>query len=226
MAKKKNKPAKQFVQVDIVSDIVCPWCWLGSEYFFKARQQSPHAVELIWRPYMLDPTVPAEGADYKAYMKAKFGGGSSDRFKAMRTHLEEAAPDAGIAFKFDQLTVRPNTLNAHRLIKWAQGQGKGDQAARLLFKAYFDELIDIGDRDALAGLAENIGMDAALVAELLASDSDVKAVEEEILFFRNLGVSGVPTFIYNGQFIVQGAQPIDNHLQAIDKAATMPIEPA
>jgi len=226
MARKKHKAAKTFVHVDIVSDIVCPWCWLGSEYFFKARKQSSHAVELTWRPYMLDPTVPMEGTDYKSYMKAKFGGGPSDRFKAMRTHLEEAAPEAGITFRFDELSVRPNTLNAHRLIKWAQGQGKGDQAARLLFAAYFDELVDIGNVAILAELAGKAGLDAELVTELLASDSDVKAVQDEIQYFRDLGVSGVPTFIYNGQFAVQGAQPIDIHLKAIEKAAVMPGEPA
>jgi predicted DsbA family dithiol-disulfide isomerase len=225
MAKKKSaKTPKQIIQVDIVSDIVCPWCWLGVRYFQKAAKQSKHEVKLTWRPYMLDPTVPEEGVAYTNYMKQKFGDGPSDRFKAMREALETQGPNVGIDFKFSKIPMRPNTLNAHRLLKWAQGQDLGDAASEALFMAFFTDLKDVGDHSILKEIAEDIGMDAELVGELLSKEDDKDAVKEEILFFRNLGVNGVPCFIYNGQFAVQGAQPVDTHIQAIDKAAQNPVE--
>ena len=115
--------------------------------------------------------------------------------------------------------MRPNTLDAHRLMRWAGGQELGTEMAEALFKAFFQELEDVGDKDVLARLAAEVGLDNQLVAELLDKDDDKNAVLEEIFFFRNLGVSGVPTFIYQGQFAVQGAQPVDAHLKALDEAA-------
>lgn len=226
MAKKKSsKSANTPIQVDIVSDIVCPWCWLGIKYFEKAAKQSGRQIDLTWRPYMLDPTVPEDGVPYKDYMKQKFGAdGPSDRFKSMRQVLEEAAPEVGIDFKFGQIPMRPNTLNAHRLLKWAQGQDLGSMAAEALFKAFFTELKDVGSVETLKEIACEIGMDAELVGELLTKDDDKNAVREEIMFFRNLGVNGVPCFIYNGQFAVQGAQPADTHLKALNEAAKISPE--
>lgn len=220
MAKKKRP--QPVVQIDIVSDVVCPWCWLGSKYLQQAIAKSGKKVKVNWRPYMLDPSVPAGGVPYGEYMKAKFGSGPNDRFKAMREALEAAAPDAGINFRFGETPIRPNTLDAHRVLRWAEGQGVSDAAAEALFKAFFDELRDIGDPEVLADIAESAGLDRALVADLLAGDQDKDAVNEEIDFFRNLGVSGVPCFIYNGQYAVQGAQPAETHLAAIEKAATLP----
>ena len=223
MAKRKStKAPKQTIQVDIVSDIVCPWCWLGVRYFQKAAKQSKHDVNLTWRPYMLDPTIPEEGTPYSAYMKQKFGNGPSNRFKAMRESLEAQGPTLGIDFKFDDIPMRPNTLNAHRLLKWAQGQDLGDAASDALFRTFFTDLKDVGDHAILKEIAEEIGMDAKLVEELLAKDDDKNTVREEIMYFRNLGVNGVPCFIYNGQFAVQGAQPAEAHLKALEQAANLP----
>lgn len=171
---------------------------------------------------MLDPSVPEGGLPYRDYMKQKFGDGPSNRFKQMRKHLEQNGPANGIAFKFDDIPMRPNTLDAHRLLKWAQGQDKGNAASEALFQAYFTELKDVGDKQVLSQIAQSIGMDAELVSDLLAKEDDKNAVREEIMFFRNLGVNAVPTFIYNGQFAVQGAQPPEAHLQAIQKAAENP----
>ena len=221
----KKKPSKSGpVSVDIVSDIVCPWCWLGKQYFDAAVKASGRQIEVTWRPYVLDPTVPIEGAPYRAYMKNKFGDAPDNRFAAMREHLEAAAPDAGIEFRFSELTVRPNTLRAHMLVRWAQGQdlALGSAAKEALFKAYFQELKDIGDIDVLSALAKPIGLDPDIVKALLTKNRDADKVNEEMTFFRNLGVSGVPTFIYNGQLAVTGAQPKSVHLNAIKQAAAMP----
>lgn len=228
MAKKKKakqgSKAPAVIQVDIVSDVVCPWCWLGARYFLDAAKKSGRKVNLTWRPYMLDPNVPQEGVPYGEYMKAKFGDTPSNRFTAMREALEAAAPDAGINYRFGDIKMRPNTLNAHRLLRWATGQGLGTEAAEALFKAIFDDLKDVGDKAVLADIAAGIGMDKDLVLELLNGDNDLKSVEEEIVYFQNLGVSGVPCFIYGGQFAVQGAQPAETHLAALEKAASLPPE--
>lgn len=225
MAKKKARKGSKdpgVIQVDIVSDIVCPWCWLGARYFQQAAKKSGRKINLTWRPYMLDPTVPAGGVPYETYMKNKFGDGPPDKFKAMREMLEAAAPDAGINFRFGDIPMRPNTLDAHRLMRWAAGQEAGTAAAEALFKAFFDDLRDVGDHAVLKDIAQEAGLDGDLVAELLKSDKDRSAVEEEIAYFRNLGVNGVPCFIYGGQFAVQGAQPPETHLAALEKAASLP----
>ncbi len=218
---KTSKSAK-VVQVDIVSDIVCPWCWLGYRLFAQAAKQSNQDIQLTWRPYMLDPTVPRDGKPYKDYMRAKFGDGPSDRFKAMRAHLETAGPDVGIDFKFDEIPMRPNTLNAHRLMRWAAGQDLSTEMAEALFQAFFTDQKDVGDANTLTEIAAATGLDADIIADLLGSDKDEAAVTEEIQFFRQLGISGVPTFIYQGQFAVQGAQSPQSHLEAIEKAANLP----
>lgn len=209
------------IRVDIVSDIVCPWCWLGYEYFRKARAETKHDISLTWRPYMLDPNVPREGVPYKDYMKAKFGDAPSSRWKAMREHLEQAGPAVGIKFNFDSIPMRPNTLNAHRLLKWAQGQDKADQMSVALFEAVFQENRHIGDNNVLKDIAQKVGLDSDLIAELLESDADEKEVENEINYFRRLGVSGVPTFIYEGQLAINGAQTPETHLEVMEKAASL-----
>ena len=132
------------VSVDLVLDVVCPWCWLGHRYWDRARKLAGEIeTETVLRPFQLDPAVPREGVDYASYMAKKFSGGSSERWKAMRDHLEAAGPEVGIVFNFDSIPKRPNTLDAHRVIRWAQGQGLGEEAADRLFKAFFEELRDI-----------------------------------------------------------------------------------
>ena len=205
--------------VDIVSDIVCPWCWLGLRYFNEAAAQMPFEVELIWHPYMLDPNVPSKGMAYTDYMRAKFGDGPSNKFKAMRDHLETAGPDLGIDFKFSGIPIRPNTLRAHRLMHWAGGQGLATEMAEALFQAFFSDHRDVGNNVVLCEIAQQVGMDAALTAELLESDRDSDVVQAEITHFQKLGISGVPTFIYNRQFVVQGGQPTQAHISALQKAA-------
>ena len=196
------------LQIDMVSDFVCPWCWLG----WKQFKASGVNADIAFRPYLLDPLVPKGGRPYRDYMRAKFGeAGPDNRFRAMREHLEAQGPALGITFRFDEMEVRPNTVNAHRLMRWAQGQDLGVACAEALFRAYFEELLDIGDTDVLCDIADAIGMDGDLVRELLETDRDEAKVTEEVGFFRRLGVSGVPTFIYNGETALQGAQDAAMH---------------
>ncbi len=220
MAKQRN-PAP-IIHVDIVSDIVCPWCWLGYRYFAQAAKKSGRKIKLSWRPFMLDASTPKEGVPYKDYMRSKFGDGPSNKFIAMREHLESAGPELGIDFKFSGIPMRPNTMAAHRLMRWAEGQELGSEAAEALFQAFFTDHKDVGDINVLAEIAESLGMDGELTAKLLESDQDEAAVTEELFFYRDLGVNSVPTFIYNGQFAIQGAQELQAHLKAIEEAAKHP----
>ena len=201
------------LQIDIVSDFVCPWCWLG----WKQFRASGVKGEVSFRPYLLDPLVPREGADYQSFMKAKTAG-APDRYKAMREHLGAAAPDYGITFHFNEMRHRPNTINAHRLMRWAEGQDAGLACAEALFRANFGELRDIGDTDVLCSIAEEVGLYPEVVRKLLESDADEAKVQEEVQFFRRLGVRGVPTFIYNGDTALQGAQDPATHREAAKQA--------
>ena len=214
------------ISVDLVSDPVCPWCWLGLRYWRAARTLTPEIeVETVFRPYQLDPAVPQAGVPYAAYMRSKFSGEHSDRYKAMRTHLEEAGPEVGIVFNFDEIEIRPNTLDAHRLIRWAQGQGLAEDMTDALHRAFFEERRNLADRTELAQIAGEVGLDRDIIADLLASDRDADAVMREEQFYRSLGVQGVPCFIFNGRFAVSGAEAPEQLAMAIKKAADMPPPP-
>jgi len=213
------------VRIDLVADFVCPWCWLGWRNWMAAKKLAPDIKsEVTWRPYELDPTLPEEGAPYRDYMKAKFSGQNAEHWKAMRTHLEAAAPEAGIDFRFDSIARRPSTINAHRVIRWARGQSakKADAVAEGLFAAFFRDGRDIGDTSVLTGIAADAGLDREIVADLLASDRDKADVREEANFFRQLGVTGVPSFIFEGQFAVPGAAEPQVLADALRQAASLP----
>lgn len=213
------------VQVDFVSDFVCPWCWLGHRNWLAAQKQVPEIKTVtVWRPYELDPALPREGKPYKAYMKAKFDGANRDVWQKMRDHLEAAAPAAGIEFRFDGIEHRPSTLDAHRLMRWARGQDAAiaDRAADALFEAYFSKLENIGDPDVLTRIGTEAGLDEAVLKDLLPGDRDAAAVRDEANFFRRLGVTGVPTFIFNGQLALPGAAAPETLSEALKEAAGLP----
>ena len=209
------------LQVDLVVDFVCPWCWLGHRYWQKARKLMPEiSTETVFRPHELDPSIPPDGLPYKAYMQAKFAGANADRWQQMREHLEAAAPEAGIEFRFGEIEHRPSTVNAHRLIRWARGQDNAlaETVAESLFSAYFRELKDIGDPAVLIEIGKAAGMDTSILADLFSTDRDIDAVRDEAAFFARLGVNGVPTFILNGKFAVPGAVPPDTLVEAAKEA--------
>jgi predicted DsbA family dithiol-disulfide isomerase len=183
-------------------------------------------VELIFRPFELDPTIPAEGVDYKAHMKEKFGSDAGkDRANAMRQALIDYGEAEGIPYRFDQITRRPNSFNAHRLVRWAQGQQKGAAAKEALFKAYFSDGRDIGETDVLVDIAREIDLDPTIVAELLPTDADVQNVRNEEALFQQMGISGVPTYIANRRVAVQGAETAEKLARFLrDAAARLPEE--
>lgn len=209
------------LHIEMVSDLVCPWCWVGLRRLKGAIALTPDLdVEILFRPFELDPTIPPGGRDYKAYMKARFGSDQGkEKSNQMRDLLIEYGKDLDIPFAFDRITRRPNSFNAHRLVRWAQGQNLGLDAKEALFDAYFAKGLDIGDHETLVTLAAKIGLDTNIVSDLLASDADVDTVREEQNLFRQMGISGVPTFIAHRQIAVQGAESEEKLARFLTTAA-------
>ena len=224
------------VAIEMVSDIVCPWCWLGMRRLKAALDLVPEVTtEVYFRPYQLDPTLPEEGMEYKTYMRGKFGNeafdgadhaASKNKWKMMRAALEEYGQAEGIPFDFDNIPMRPNTTNAHRLVHWAQGQGKGMEMKEALFAAFFSDHRDVGDKAVLADIAEETGLDRSIIEDLLAGDADRDTIARETNMFMQMGVRGVPCFIGNRAIAVQGAQDAETIAKLIRQAAEMKPEDA
>jgi len=211
------------VVVEMVSDIVCPWCWLGLRRIEEARRLAPEVeVQLLFRPYELDPTIPKEGVDYKAYMSSRVSSPEGrERMAMMRQALIDYGTAEDIPYRFDAVTHRPSSFDAHRLVRWAQGQGKGSAAKEALFRAYFNEARDVGDHGVLTEIARTIDLDPDIVADLLKSGADTDVVREEAETFRQMGISGVPTYIANRRVAVQGAESAEKLARFIRHAASL-----
>jgi predicted DsbA family dithiol-disulfide isomerase len=199
--------AETSLSIDVVSDVVCPWCFLGAKRLEAAVAEARDVeVHVRWRPFQLDPTIPPEGKDRKEYMRAKFGEG--DRLKEVHANLVSLGAAEGIAFDFDAIEVSPNTLDAHRVIRWAGSAGEDVQnrLVEQLFSRYFERGENTGDRGVLIEAARVTGMDAAVVETLLPTDADIEAVRAEIATASRMGISGVPCFLLEGKYAVMGAQ--------------------
>lgn len=209
-----TEPQRRSIAIDVVSDAVCPWCCIGKRNLEAALADLPELdVEVRWRPYQLDATIPPEGIDRKAYLQRKFGA----RVDEIYNRVKEAGATAGIPFAFEDIERSPNTLDAHRLIRWAASAGAQDAIVERLFRDFFIEGKDIGDREVLLAAARDCGLDPAIVADLLAGEADKESVREEIASAQHIGVTGVPFFILDGKFALPGAQPPDVLKRAIAK---------
>jgi len=208
------------ITVDVVSDVVCPWCFIGQKRLDKAVAAAGDVdVHIRWRPFQLDPTIPPQGKDRREYMRAKFG--SDERIREIHARIEPLGEAEGISFAFDAIKVAPNTLDAHRLIRWAGAAGEAVQnrLVRRLFQLNFEEGVNIGDHAVLVEAAREAGMDASVVATLLPTDADVEAVRTEIATASRMGISGVPCFLLEGKYAVMGAQDVDTLADAIRQVA-------
>jgi predicted DsbA family dithiol-disulfide isomerase len=215
--------ADDILTIDIVSDVVCPWCYLGEKRLEAALAEAPQPAVLRWRPYQLDPTIPDGGLDRAEYMAKKFG--KSGRLQTVHDNLTRLGAEVGLPFAFDKIKRAPNTLDAHRLIRWANSAGAQGKVVDRLFKAYFVEGRDIGDRRVLIDIASECGLDAKLVEKLLAEGAEVDLVREEIVQAQAIGVSGVPFFIFAGRLGVPGAQDPSVLVQAMAQARQAMKEP-
>ncbi len=205
-------------RLEIISDPVCPWCYIGATHLFRAiATHGDQPFDIRWRPYQLNPDMPPEGTDRAAYLAEKFGG--PENAARVYARVEAAAAAAGLAIDFRRIARAPNTLDAHRLIHWAAAGGAQTRVKMALFRRYFEVGEDISDAGVLRATAEEAGMDGAVVARRLAGDADRTTVRAEADAARGIGVTGVPTFILAGRHALTGAQPPEIWAQVIGDLA-------
>ena len=190
--------------IDVVSDVICPWCFLGKRRLDKALSLIPEIkVETNFRPFFLDPTIPSQGLGRHEYMAAKFG---EERLKTIHDPLIKAGKEDGVPYHFDKITRTPNTLDAHRLLRWAKIEGKQPEIAEALFMAYWSHGRDVGDHEVLADIAAAHGMNRENVLKALGTNQDKNEILAEAQQAQQMGVTGVPTYIINQKYGVVGAQ--------------------
>ena len=208
-------------QIDVISDVVCPWCFIGKRNLERAletwREKHPAEMPTVrWHPFQLNPQLPDNGVPRKQYLENKFGG--PDRAKEIYARVSAAGKHAGIDFAFDAIEVQPNTIDAHRLMHHAGEQGRQDAMAEVIFRRYFVEGADLTNKDTLADIAEQAGMNRQEVAAYLASNADRELIEEQDRRARAIGVEGVPFFIFNQRLALSGAQTPEVIVEAMEKA--------
>jgi predicted DsbA family dithiol-disulfide isomerase len=191
--------------IDIVSDVICPWCWIGKRRLEKAFKLLGDlaGVNVNWRPFQLNPQMPPQGIERRVYRTAKFG--SWERSQALDAQVAAAGAEEGITFAFEKMSRTPNTLDSHRLIWMAGRLGVQDAVVERLFRGYFEEGLDLNDRQVLVRLAVEGGIPAGDAEGLLAGDEGRADVLQEEASYKSLGVSGVPTFLLNGETAISGA---------------------
>lgn len=195
------------ISIEIVSDMVCPWCWIGKRRLEAAAAGLPEiTIDKIWRPYMLNPDMPDEGMDRDTYLAAKFG---AERLPRLHQPLEAIGEAEGIPFDFRAISRMPSTLDAHRLARWARSAGVQAPVVEALFSRYFEKGEDISDPAVLLAVAAEAGMDFEIVAGLLAGDEDRDLVRREDALARRIGVTGVPTYVIDQKWAIVGAQPAE-----------------
>ncbi|HMF23587.1 MAG TPA: DsbA family oxidoreductase [Pseudolabrys sp.] len=208
----------QPVRIDVVSDVVCPWCFIGKRRLEKAIAIHPDIpVEVHWRPYFLNDWIPREGISREQYLTTKFG--SAERYKGIAQRVSAAAAAEGLTYAMDKISRQPNTLDAHRLIRWAEGKGKAAAMKQRLMDLYFTDGADLTDCAVLVQAASDVGLDAEDIRQKLASEQDVTEVEREALSAKEAGIEGVPCFIFGGKFAVSGAQAPEYLAEAIARVA-------
>jgi predicted DsbA family dithiol-disulfide isomerase len=211
----ENAPA---LTVDVVSDVVCPWCYIGKRRLEKAIALKPDIpVEVRWHPYFLNPWVPREGISREQYLTTKFG--SVERYKDIARRVAAAATDEGLTYALDKIARQPNTLDCHRLILWAGNSGNAARMKQRLMDLYFAEGADLSDREVLVRAATDCGLDGEEVRRMLAGDTDVTRVEQAANQAKEAGIEGVPCFIFGGVLAVSGAQAPEYLADAIARAA-------
>ena len=206
------------VHVDVVSDVVCPWCYVGKHRLEQAIALVPDiAVDIAWRPYFLNPWIPREGVDRQTYLETKFG--SAERYAVIAERVASAAAMEGLVYAFDRIGRQPNTLDCHRLILWSRSATDSGRMKQRLMDRYFAEGADLTDAKTLIEAAVECGMDGDLVRRLLLSDDDVERVEREANSAKEAGIDGVPCFVFGGSVIVTGAQSPEYLANAIARTA-------
>lgn len=204
------------LEIAFISDFVCPWCYIGKRNLDMAlAERSEYAISVLWLPYQLAPDVPVGGVDRMEYLRSKLG--SDQQLAAHQDAVREHGQAAGIDFRFDRIQRIPNTLDAHRLLRWAQEHDLAADMAQRLFEAYFEEGLDIGEHDVLANLAEDVGLSGEDVRSLLATDTDLEPVRAGFNNAREIGVRGIPTLIFQGKWVATGVQSTEALIGVLDQ---------
>jgi predicted DsbA family dithiol-disulfide isomerase len=202
------------LQIDIVSDVVCPWCYIGKRRIENALELTPDVpVEIHWRPFFLNSWVPREGIGRDEYLTAKFG--SPEAYKGIAGRVVAAAEEEGLVYRPELVRRQPNTIDCHRLIHWAGAQGRSADMKQRLMELYFRDGGDLTDVDVLVRAAADCGLDAEAVRRRLASDEDVELISTQARDASDKGISGVPTFVFAEKYAVSGAQPAEQLARAI-----------
>lgn len=205
--------------IDVYADIACPWCYVGRARLKQVLQQRPETeVTLRWRPFQLQPDMPAEGRDFRSVLSTKFG--SWERAQGMFERIRALGAENGLSFNFDAIDVAPNTANAHRLVLWAETHDAGDDLATALFRAYFSDGQNVSDTNVLAECAADAGLNAEDARALLKSNEYAEAVRKSQVQAQRRGISGVPCYIFNDEHVVSGAQPVEVFASALDSVGT------
>lgn len=214
-----SEPEKMIL--DVVSDVMCPWCYIGKRRLTRALVMAGPDLEteIRWRPFQLDATIPPGGMDRQEYLDRKFG---REQARANYKQIQEVGEIEGIPFAFDQIARSPNTIDAHRLIRWAETGDQQETVVERLFELFFVEGEDIGDPQTLVDVAREADMDVDLVSELIATDTDKEQVEKEIALAHQLGVQGVPTFVVADKFMIVGAQEAEVLADAFTQISQTP----
>lgn len=209
---------QQPVRIDVVSDVVCPWCFIGKRRLEQALALKPDIpVEVHWHPYFLNDWIPPEGISREEYLTTKFG--SPERYNGIAGRVQAAAAAEGLVYDKDKIARQPNTVDCHRLIRWAAGIGKAAEMKQRLMDLYFTEGADLSNPAVLVEAAAEIGLDPEDVRGALASDQDVDEVTREAQSAKEAGIEGVPCFIFGGKFAVSGAQSPEYLAEAIERLA-------
>jgi predicted DsbA family dithiol-disulfide isomerase len=207
------------ISIDVVSDVVCPWCFIGKRRLEKAIALTPEIpVEVRYHPYFLNDWIPREGMQRADYLTKKFG--SPEAYRGIAGRVAEAAASEGLTYAIDKIARQPNTLDSHRLIRWAEEQGAAPAMKQRLMDLYFTEGADLTDPEVLLNAAADVGLDADDIRARLLSDADVEEITLAADTAKNAGISGVPTFIIGGRYAVSGAQAPETLAQVIRQAAS------
>ncbi len=205
------------MQIDIISDVVCPWCYVAKRQLERALAQRPALQPRIrWFPYQLHPEAPAEGYAYRETIERKYG---RQMIEMMFARITAAGAAVGLELHLDRIARGANTLDAHRLIEWARAEGREDAMVEALFRAYFRDGRDVGDRATLAAIAAEVGLDGEAIAARLAGPEGRAEVLDRIRYSRDQGVTGVPFLVFDGKLSLSGAQGEETFLQVLDRVA-------
>jgi predicted DsbA family dithiol-disulfide isomerase len=211
-------PPKARLTVEIVHDLICPWCFLGTRRLMRTLRRRPDLlIDLTWRPFLLNPDMPRGGMPRPEYVIRKFGG--EDRARRLYASIGEIGRSEGVLFRFDRIRRTPSSLDAHRLVRFAARKGRADAMVEALFSAHFTDGLDIGDGASLAAIAGACGLDPAAARAFVAGDQEADAVHADNLRAHRLGINGVPCFVVAGRHAIAGAQEPEVIERLLDVAA-------